>query len=429
MPQDLYAPGECLAILGLPKQFKKNWRAVALMLVRCILIGQVVPSFLEFFAGGGMARAGLGNNWRCLFANDIDLKKASTYDDNWGEGIMKPGDVKTVDMSHVLEKPDLVWASFPCQDLSLAGAGAGLKGDRSGTFWPFWKQISKLVDEGRAPTIVALENVAATLTSHGGRDFEALCMALIDKGYNVGARVVDAVLFVPHSRPRMFLIGVYAGNYIPANLVEPSGSLIGIDKSVSSALALIEERSKTEPKLKRIVDSWVNWALPATKNKPATLEELIEQKSCSVQWHSDADTKTLLERMSDLNKRKVDKAIASSNRMIGTAYRRTRVESGLKSVRTEVRFDGIAGCLRTPSGGSSRQIVIEVENGIVRSRLMTIREGARLMGLPDSYKLPISYNEGYHLVGDGVCVGVVSYLSRSLFEPIIRENQYMADAA
>ena len=115
--------------------------------------------------------------------------------------------------------------------------------------------------------------------------------------------------------------------------------------------------------------------------------------------------------------------------MIGTAYRRTRVESGKKSVRTEVRFDGIAGCLRTPSGGSSRQIVIEVENGRVRSRLMTIREGARLMGMPESYRLPAAYNEGYHLVGDGVCVAVVSYLARSIFEPIIRQNQDMADAA
>lgn len=376
-----------------------------------------------------MARAGLGKTWQCLFANDIDLKKAATYEDNWGKGTMKPGDVKTVDMSGMTEQPDLVWASFPCQDLSLAGSGAGLKGDRSGTFWPFWKQISKLVDDDRAPTIVALENVAATLTSHGGRDFEALCLALVDKGYRVGARVIDAVQFVPQSRPRMFLIAIRADAEIPADLIEPSGSLEGIDKHVSSAFAIIKERAKTEKKLRLVVDAWINWALPTPKNQRPTLDSLIEHHPVGVEWHSADDTQTLIDRMSELNKRKLEKAKASGTRMIGTAYRRTRVESGRKSVKTEVRFDGIAGCLRTPSGGSSRQIVIEVENGAVRSRLMTTREGARLMGLPEEYRLPAAYNEAYHLVGDGVAVGVVSYLARSIFEPLVWANQKLANAA
>ncbi len=387
------------------------------------------PTFLEFFAGAGMARAGLGKGWQCLFANDIDLKKAATYDDNWGSGSMNPGDVKTVDMSHMTDQPDLVWASFPCQDLSLAGSGAGLKGDRSGTFWPFWKQISKLVDDDRAPTIIALENVAATLTSHGGRDFEALCLALVDKGYRIGARVIDAVQFVPQSRPRMFLIAIRAHAEIPAGLIEASGSLDGIDKQVATTFALISERSKTEPELRNIIKGWINWSLPAVKAKRPTLESLIEHEPVGVEWHSAEDTQTLIDRMSELNKRKLEKAKASGTRMIGTAYRRTRVESGRKSVRTEVRFDGIAGCLRTPSGGSSRQIVIEVENGAVRSRLMTTREGARLMGLPEGYRLPAAYNEGYHLVGDGVAVGVVSYLARSIFEPLVRANQQLAYAA
>jgi DNA (cytosine-5)-methyltransferase 1 len=389
----------------------------------------MTPTFLEFFAGAGMARAGLGKRWRCLFANDIDLKKAATYDENWGKGAMVPGDVKTVDISHVTEHPDLAWASFPCQDLSLAGSGAGLKGDRSGTFWPFWRQISKLVDDGRAPTIVALENVAATLTSHAGRDFEALCLALVDKGYRVGARVVDAVHFVPQSRPRMFLIAVRADAEIPTRLLEPSRSLVGIDKHVSSAFAIMADRAEVEKGLQRVVDTWINWSLPVPAQRNVSLDDLIEHEPRGVEWNSPSDTQVLLDRMSELNKRKVEQAKTSGKRMIGTAYRRTRIVSGKKAVRTEVRFDGIAGCLRTPSGGSSRQIVIEVEAGSVRSRLMTIREGARLMGLPEGYRLPAAYNEGYHLVGDGVCVGVVSYLARSIFEPIIAINQELASAA
>jgi DNA (cytosine-5)-methyltransferase 1 len=376
-------------------------------------------TFYEFFAGAGMARAGLGTGWTCLFANDIDQKKCATYEDNWRDEVMKPSDVKLLTTADLPGEPSLIWASFPCQDLSLAGAGAGLKGDRSGTFWPFWQLISKLIDEGRAPAIVALENVAATLTSHGGKDFEALCLALVDKGYNIGARVIDAALFVPQSRPRMFLIAVHEDVEIPAELVEASGSLVGIDKHVSAAFERIKGRVKDAPKLQRVVDGWINWSLPQPTIKPKSLYELLEHEPTGVEWHSEEETQTLLDRMSETNKRKLAKARKAKQKVFGTAYRRTRVEGGVKSVRTEVRFDGISGCLRTPAGGSSRQIVIEVNGNGTRSRLMTVREGARLMGLPETYVLPSAYNEGYHLVGDGVAVGVVRYLAESIFEPVI----------
>ena len=83
---------------------------------------------------------------------------------------------------------DLVWASFPCQDLSLAGGGAGLKGERSGTFWPFWDLMTALVAEGRDPSMVVLENVCGTLTAHSGKDFTAICRALSNGGYRFGAQ-------------------------------------------------------------------------------------------------------------------------------------------------------------------------------------------------------------------------------------------------
>ena len=92
-------------------------------------------SFYEFFAGGGMVRAGLGEAWRCLFANDFDHKKGETYKKNWGGHELQVIDVGKVKTSDLPSSPDLAWASFPCQDLSLAGGGAGLKGEGSGTFW------------------------------------------------------------------------------------------------------------------------------------------------------------------------------------------------------------------------------------------------------------------------------------------------------
>lgn len=66
-----------------------------------------------------------------------------------------------------------------------------------------------------------------------------------------------------------------------------------------------------------------------------------------------------------------------------------------------------------------RQLILVVEGEKIKSRLISTRETARLMGLPDSYKLPAAYNEAYHLTGDGVAVPVVRYIARHVIEPIV----------
>ena len=78
----------------------------------------------------------------------------------------------------------------------------------------------------------------------------------------------------------------------------------------------------------------------------------------------------------------------------------------------------MAGCLRTPSGGSSRQVILVVEGRRIRSRLISARETARLMGLKDSYVLPRQYSDAYHLTGDGVAAPVVRHLAEHVFEPL-----------
>jgi DNA-cytosine methyltransferase len=182
-------------------------------------------TFYEFFCGGGMARAGLGPEWTCLFANDIDRGKAAAYAANWESGRLIVGDVaklKTADLPGVA---DLAWASFPCQDLSLAGDRGGLDAARSGSFWPFMKLMHELRAEGRAPHMIVLENVTGLITSHGGKDFDAISNAIEECGYRAGAVVIEASLFVPQSRERVFVVAVDADEYIPVALVAdgPSG--------------------------------------------------------------------------------------------------------------------------------------------------------------------------------------------------------------
>lgn len=148
-------------------------------------------TYLEFFAGGGMARAGLGGSWRCLFANDFDQMKVETYEANWGRGDIRHRDVASFAMSDLpAGLVDLVWASFPCQDLSLAGSYRGLGRERdkvstrSGTFWPFWKLIRSLAQDGRGPRAIVLENVYGCLTSREGKDFASIASALAELDYN-----------------------------------------------------------------------------------------------------------------------------------------------------------------------------------------------------------------------------------------------------
>lgn len=367
-------------------------------------------SYYEFFAGGGMARAGLGERWACLFANDIDAKKAASYAANWGKEHLKVGDVGALSTKDLPGAASLAWASFPCQDLSLAGSGAGLNGDRSGTFWPFWRLMQRLGKEGRSPSLVVLENVCGALASHGGKDFAAIGDAIVGGKYRFGALVMDAVRFLPQSRPRLFIVCVRAGIRIPSALVTDEPDPAWHPSHLTNAYEKLSPRAKA---------GWMWWRLPSTPPRSSTFSDVIEEEPEGVAWHTPEETRYLLSLMSPINRKKVEQAKKMGVPMVGGIYKRTRMdEKGRRVQRAEVRFDDIAGCLRTPVGGSSRQSIVIVEGKSVRSRLLSPREAARLMGLPDVYKLPENYNEAYHLSGDGVAVPVVRFLAANILEPL-----------
>jgi DNA (cytosine-5)-methyltransferase 1 len=385
-------------------------------------------TFFEFFAGGGMARAGLGPGWRCLFANDIDAMKAATYERNWGGGHMRCQDIGKLTAADLPGgAADLAWASFPCQDLSLAGVNRGLGGEsdgartRSGAFWPFWALMSDLITARRGPKLIVLENVYGCLTSHQGRDFAAIAGAISEAQYRFGAVIVDAVRFVPQSRPRLFFIAVQNGAPIPAALV---GDSPGADWQPP---ALVEAVARLPTPVAR---NWIWWRIAPPPARNTTLGDLVERQSTTAKWHSAEETQRLLSLMSPLHLERVAQAKMSRTPSVGALYRRTRPgENGQKIQRAEVRFDGVAGCLRTPAGGSSRQTILVVEGGKVRSRLLTPREAARLMGLADDYLLPERYNDAYHVCGDGVSPPVVRHLAAHLMEPILATPANRALAA
>jgi DNA (cytosine-5)-methyltransferase 1 len=373
--------------------------------------------FYEFFAGGGMARLGLGSHWDCTLSNEWSEKKASAYRAHFGPcKELKVTDVAKLRLSDLPGTPDLVWASFPCQDLSLAGSGAGLDGKRSGTFRPFWQLIRGMADQGRAPRLVAVENVVGTLTSHGGQDFASIIQAFVETGYRVGALVVDAARFLPQSRPRLFVVGLHGKIPIPSKLSAIAPSEPWHNRTLTKA------HDKLPASL---ASGWVWWSLPIPNANRQTLSSLIEDRPTGVAWHDEQETRKLLRLMAASHRRKVQDAMSLGTRQIGTIYKRTRPSrTGQMAQRAEVRFDGISGCLRTPVGGSSRQTVIVANRGSVRTRLLSPREAARLMGVPDNYPLPAAYNDAYHVFGDGVAVPVVSWLERHLLRPLAATRSF-----
>ena len=367
--------------------------------------------FYEFFAGGGMARLGLGVGWSCLYANDFDPLKAATYRDNHADayGHFHEGDVWAAKSADLPGQADLAWASSPCQDFSLAGARAGLQGGRSSAFFGFWTLMEALGAEGRAPRTIVIENVVGLLTSHGGMDFEALCRALAGQGYHFGALEIDAARFTPQSRPRVFVIATRSAP--PPHLTA---------RGAFHTRAVVKAEHSLPQDLR---DRWIWWRLPAPPVRNSHLNAILEPDD-QVVWREPAETGRILGLMTPAHLARLERA-GESGRAVGTIFRRMRGGSQ----RAEVRLDGAAGCLRTPRGGSSRQTVVVADRGVIRSRLLTPREGARLMGLPDSYRLPKTDTGAFHVIGDGVAVPVVRWLAAHLLEPLLADDGTAALAA
>jgi DNA (cytosine-5)-methyltransferase 1 len=257
-------------------------------------------------------------------------------------------------------------------------------------------------DSGKRPPIVAIENVTGLLY---GDNFAGLCEALAALDMKFGAMVLDARWFVPQSRPRVFVVAVDA-KVSCERLTQRRPMGLHLPKALVSAHGRLSNAVK---------DRWLWWRFqPPAERAIPPVETFIDVEPSGVRWNQVAETNRLLGMMSEVNRAKVCDAAQSGEFRVGFLYKRMR--EGRQ--RAEVRFDGVAGCLRTPGGGSSRQTILVVRGKQIRSRLLSTREAARLMGLGDDFLLPGTYNEAYRAMGDGVASSVVNALSEQILMPL-----------
>lgn len=355
----------------------------------------------EFFAGIGLVRLGLEKKgWEIIFANDFDKKKFEIYGHNFPN---TPKDFHLEDI-HRLTASDiptvtLATASFPCNDLSLAGYYQGLSGKNSSAVWGF---VSLLETMGiRRPPMVMLENVPSLLNSHQGKDLETLLLALNSIGYLCDIFILDALYFVPQSRARLFIIGLQ-------NQMEDF-------KHPFFSTSEVRPKKLTDFIVHHPNINWNIRALPSPPSPSTTLRDIIENiPHDSNEWWDQNRKAYLKNQMSERHHTIANAMIQADDYSYGTIFRRVRKGRSMAELRT----DGIAGCLRTPRGGSGRQILFKAGKGEYHARLLTPRECARLQGVPDTYKINVPLNQALFGFGDAVCVPVIEWIAEHYLNPV-----------
>ena len=372
-----------------------------------------LPSVAEFFAGIGLVRSGLeAAGLEVVWANDISPMKRAVYAANFDAGDYRLSDVRDIRGDDV-PGVDVATASFPCIDLSLAGHRRGLAGEQSGLYFEFIRVLAEMGE--RRPAAVLIENVPSFISSRGGRDLRDALASLNRLGYVCDLAVVDSRWFVPQSRSRLFVLG-----------------LLGTDRAISAPpLAVVDDEAADgihesdalrPPALRRFLAGAAGLDLArhmigCPRSADQRLADSVEHLHLGdVRWW---DAQRLTAFDSTLPVRHAARIAELEDQPTTawrTAYRRTR---GGRAV-WEVRADEIAGCLRTARGGSSRQALVEIDEGCHRVRWMTAREYGRLQGVPDEFDIsPVTESQALFGFGDAVTVPVITWLVENFVAPVL----------
>lgn len=162
-------------------------------------------TFIDFCAGIGGGRLGLElNGFQCIGYSEIDKNAVKTYKKLHNtENEINFGDITQINPV-LLPNFDLLIAGFPCQTFSIVGKREGLKNNKEGQLIYYLADILRI----KQPQYFILENVKGLVNHNGGKTFQEVLKLLEYAGYNVYFDVINSINFLPHSRERIYFIGI-----------------------------------------------------------------------------------------------------------------------------------------------------------------------------------------------------------------------------
>jgi len=322
--------------------------------------------FIDLFAGIGGFRIGFEKaGCKCVFSSEWNKFSQRTYEENFGE---KPeGDIREIPSENIPHHNILV-AGFPCQPFSIAGVSKKKSLNRPHGFndptqGTLFFEIKRILKD-KKPEAFLLENVKNLLWHDKGRTFKIIMRSLENElGYSVFYKIIDAKLVVPQHRERIFLVGF---------------------------------------------KKWVPYEFPEIPDKHPKLRDILEIKPEQSTLTNEIEKKyTLSDKLWAYLQKYAEKHREKGN---GFGF-------GLADL------NGISRTLSARYYKDGSEILIPQPNR--NPRRLTPRECARLMGFPESFKIPVSDTQAYKQFGNAVVVPIAEYLAKSIVKTLDEEYSLM----
>ena len=326
-------------------------------------------TFIDLFAGIGGLRLGFeAMGGRCVFSSEWDRFSRQTYVENHGDHHPFIGDIIPFPAGDVPDH-DILLGGFPCQPFSIAGVSKknslgrahGFECTTQGTLF---FDVARIIAAKR-PRAFLLENVRNLRSHDGGRTFQVVLDTLrYELGYQVSWTIVDGQRFTPQHRERIYIVGYR----------EPTPF------------------------------SWDGLELPAAGPRLGSILHRVDGFEPVLPWdgnrYFDHDAEmvparyTLSDRLWRWHQDYAQKHRAAGN---GFGYSLVGHDSVTRTLSARYQKDG-SEILLSQNGG--------------QPRLLTPRECARLMGFPDSFRIPVSDTQAYRQFGNSVVVPAVTAVAR-----------------
>ena len=325
--------------------------------------------FIDLFAGIGGTRLALeAAGAECVFTSEWDKYAQQTYSANFGSSHQIAGDITKVDESSIPDH-DVLVAGFPCQPFSLAGVSKKNSLGRSHGFscpiqGNLFFDVARIAAE-KSPDVILLENVKNLISHDRGRTFEIILQTLEkDLGYQVSYRVIDARAFVPQHRERIFIVARKGSTPIDLSRIKIPDS---------------------NPKLKKILHEY---CAPSKRD-----EDYISLKTGKA-----LPKYTLTDNLWKYLQEYKEKHRLAGN---GFGFGLFGPEDTARTLSARYHKDGSE---------------ILIKQSRKNPRRLTPREAARLMGFPESFKIPVSDTQAYRQFGNSVVVPVVKAVAKLILD-------------